>query len=1136
MKKIILLVFLLFILFVYADQLEDVEVLRTITDSADTTIDGTSGSNNEHLLVGGWNTTNQNNLFNYSNIQAQSGTLGIKGGSAGGGRVDYLLGDCFNLTIEIYSSNNTAGSRATIALYHDTVSIARLGIDNNTASQAGEKNYTFATVGSFNITNNTRSDSGWTKMHFIVRGTNGTNITGYINDSLIFNDSRPIDKCINTIRLDTDTNVAGGPNFWDDLTINITGGPVDLPDLTPPTNSTWNVTSNNTIGNTSVWNVGDTINVSSNLLTGTFVTNENANCSTSRSDENYTTMVANNSEYKLSTTEVTSHSFTLLPNLTVDTTQCIYASCINSDATENNVSMSGCLNVNYNETGLTLFLNLLNDSRKYELNSIARLQAVSQGEVCIDIDAPGLGINVSCNEGSTIFDFNITTLRRANTTVGATENLRNTTLITVVMDNRTEMEAVQFNMTANGTVRNLNVSYGNETIYFRGNFSDFHVIQNDFIHNSIYKFTVNLTYAKAGSQIIFTNTTGSTQNLTFDVSGFDVDAGNELDHNEKFNNTFTHNWTFTDNVTAPGVFDDFDNNNTLWSMNKIAGSSPGFGDLSYKSGNLHLVASAHHSNVGPQSFEFLESSAIANFHNTSIIQLLYHWQQDAGSCSVSGKARFSNINIQVYDGTSTVLLKNYFKDHKNTAGFTSERAGHNLTLIRNDSTSWEVFINGTTEGVKDLSSLDFTQRLRFRFFLDATHTCGDGGGTGLPSNATLILEEIKWGGAMLNRSTNGRYDPEGNITGTMINIPDNIIRATLDASWHEPPDTDATFYMSSVCNITNRTFEKVDPGILHIFDTVGSNICWKAFLNSTVNTSSPIVRSVSINIVNASASNISIDYNSDGIIDWNFPDVLDGSNSPKKVNISEPDIIGLVPIKITVGDAGQVQINNFVNNASVNPVVLNKSRFETCTQCEINYTFDGDTFNVSDIQFDFLGSLNYTATAHDASTSAIHKILVKFSPYNISLPILQVYDVLARTNNSKNITPVRQTNSTPIFNISNLGYDEPLDIYVKSNETIDSCLNVTFSNTTAKVDGFVYNETYERILSNITINPDKDNSRSIWQFIDLSGCSDRFLLPYFYFTSICSECYFDAAHLEFFGPPINLYSHSFHSFIPRNNS
>ena len=117
---------------------------------------------------------------------------------------------------------------------------------------------------------------------------------------------------------------------------------------TPPTNSSWNVTSANVQGNSSLWNTGDTVNITSNLLSWTVTTDVNSNMSCSNKNYNYTTMVAYNISSKSSTTATQSHADTAYFDIPLNAS-CMYCAFITSNTgLEETNSSSGCLSVQFN--------------------------------------------------------------------------------------------------------------------------------------------------------------------------------------------------------------------------------------------------------------------------------------------------------------------------------------------------------------------------------------------------------------------------------------------------------------------------------------------------------------------------------------------------------------------------------------------------------------------------------------------------------------------------------------------------------------------------------------------------------------------------------------------------------------------
>lgn len=169
--------------------------------------------------------------------------------------------------------------------------------------------------------------------------TNGDNVDGQIDNLIVWNASPTTDNI----------------QAWVDEAYN--GGAGRNPLIADVlTNSSWNVTSANVIGNRTEWNAGGVVNVSSDLLSFTFTASANSNASCSLNNNvNYTTMIAIDTDYKLATTDTTEHAYTLADTLILGENT-MYCSMIASDGTlELPLSSSGALTINYLDIVLPTF-------------------------------------------------------------------------------------------------------------------------------------------------------------------------------------------------------------------------------------------------------------------------------------------------------------------------------------------------------------------------------------------------------------------------------------------------------------------------------------------------------------------------------------------------------------------------------------------------------------------------------------------------------------------------------------------------------------------------------------------------------------------------------------------------------------
>ncbi len=824
---------------------------------------------------------------------------------------------------------------------------------------------------------------------------------------------------------------------------------------------------------------------------------------------------------------------------------------------------------------VTLFLNGQNNSRKYEYLSLVNISAnctprlAGNCQVELDLYADGYKYNNTAGNNWINLTFNTSPLRIRNWTHGArTHTIISSGTLNITSDNKTTIELVSFNVSSAGTTTNLNISYYGKEKKYTGDLKSIYLTDNKFMSTGIYYNAINFTYLSGGSNFIYYNFSDINFpiNMTFQLSGFDLDLNNQFNKEERFNiSTLTINSTKSIDTESPlGIFDDFVNNNTRWSVTSVGVCSPILSYLTSPS-RLRITCSS-----GEGYLSYSDLAGDLRNSSTVINQLIHPPSTDY------------SFSIRATDGTSEVTLYEvsyyYSDDHIRS---------YNITLKRltEDDKTWQSSSNHTfaeiISGIRDISRLDFTKQISLRYY---------------SGKGSLDLDKIEWSGAWLNYSANnGTYKPKGNFTSNVLNVTKtNISKATLSWVDYEPAGTNILGYISSECNSTPN-FESVQNDITHTFVSNGNKPCVRFQLNSSINTTSPVVRKYTFDITPSAIENVTVDLGDDGNNEYTFTGKLNSTTSPTFVNLT-PTSNQLNTIKISSKTSGVIMLDQFKVNSSINPISLNKTYFENCYNCSINFTFSGNNLNVYDLKFDFLGSWNFTAIARYGTLKINKTIQVYYSNFNVSIPSgYGWYDVFPASKNSKNATPYTQNNNRPIWNISNFAYDESIDVYVKTNATMLACLNVTYGNesnrSSATINSFFLNTTYQKILNNISliniskvtqinesinitinrtvgnstilnysgIQPNEEsvrnnsepyyllyrnidyrinyttsnftlinisfnqsalritynhtvtipNSKGIWNWWDLYNCSQRFYIPYIYFTSICSDCYFE---------------------------
>ena len=743
----------------------------------------------------------------------------------------------------------------------------------------------------------------------------------------------------------------------------------------------------------------------------------------------------------------TNASYRLSPTLTLGT----HNWSVNFTDSYNNINGSATRVFSIqSQPSLGLFLDGLNDTRSYEFGSSPNITAncsQSSGSCQVEIDILSFDkLNVSSGNDKTEFTFNITKLRIVNFTNSSGRPgissyvLATSGILNITSDNRTVMANVSINIsnTGNLVTSNLNISYYGKVKRLKGDIETRFLKDNRFIYAGSDYIALNTTFTSSGSVFIYYNFTDIDKpiNMTFFLTGFDLDSNNQFNHREQFNSTATSigsmNETLSFGVNSSmGIFDDFKINKSIWSITSTAGSCI----LEYSgSGRLYFDDPEN----GACTISY--SDLAADLRNTSRVQILAY--------------TVARVDISATDGTSTIEIY----DHNSNVV-----AGYNNITFRMVGTTVVATSNVSSDLTTDISSLNFDNPIKIIFQTDDQ----DG--------LEAYLDEIQWSGAWLGyHKENGTYRNSGNFTSRVVNwTQNNVSKATLTANLYNTGNTSVISYLSNTCNATNPTFTSVTLGITHTFPTTGNAVCARFSLNSTSNLTSPVVRTYTVNIVKTSLENITVDLNNDGLNEVTITGRLNSTTSPYIVNLT-PVRSQLNTIKIATKTAGLLQIDRFRVNSSASPIVLDNATFENCFNCSINFTFSGDSLTVNDLQFDFFGSWNYTVVAKGAGLRIEKLIQVFYSNFNLSHPrYYPYYDVFPKSKNQTNVTPYLQSDLAPIWNITNLAYDRNINIYVKTNETMNACINVTYSNNSNRsytpALNFILNTSYQNISRNITL-------------------------------------------------------------------
>lgn len=797
-----------------------------------------------------------------------------------------------------------------------------------------------------------------------------------------------------------------------------------------PVLSNYNVTSNNVFGNSTVWNNNLTVNITSNLLSFTLNTSINSNCSAVLdSNQNYSTAIANNSNYKFATTNTISHAYTVFDNISVGN-HCLYVHCVDSTNANADTS-SGCLNVTRFNSTINLSMNNFTKDIKVEIGSLINISSnmLYIGDVCINFNHPSYGINYSCNSTFTSFIANISYFRN-----------------TVFNDSSTSK-----NLSFTG---NQNLSFG--------------ITAN--AYDDIVDLKVNFT--------TITNTT--------DVSGLLV----------YINNTLSNNISL---VSASSINQFYDGTT--------------FKDVGLNSEELRLVS----------YFYLPKLSTITNakidINGTSTLPTQYGLPNSSYLPYVVIKAlsltesAFNINDCKIKSFVDDASGNTYWVvwDNVSTDSYEVKRAKVYNTIFFSGATS-------TMNSVSVLATTDATDVGYKAYVMTAWVSTTSSGTTTYISNFTVNSSSktsVWFDGYAQYTYGKGFMGIDNQIFDTPDVSPYSNSTLNTDQSSYELYNTsgikvEARTTSASVGYATITAFYLTTLNIGQLINTVTyvntfgcpSSHCGSSYQDISTTYSLP---ALSYWQENYSTTNPYLIVGTlDGHKDWNYTGVYTGLNTTNNFNDSinnylvtcteDDDGYCFVPIYMYSLYDGGIRLQNIILNVTIdnNPITLNHTLIQNYLTDKSGFvnvpiTIHSNTagiLNVNDIKFDYLGgNKTYTITAHDTSyvLNQSYNITYYFTKWNYTLPNnIDYIEFLPKSQTSKNVTPFKQTNTTPIMNITMKNYGGPGNFSIYLNESF-SCINISYN-----FNGDMSQKTLWINSSwiNIKNNMNSSDNFGIWLYLD----------------------------------------------------
>lgn len=899
--------------------------------------------------------------------------------------------------------------------------------------------------------------------------------------------------------------------------------------------------------------------VNNNNVKVNFMTETASQCRISTSALNYTQMNNSNncSRYASNTSFYCNTS--LFPTYN---TYNFYVACLSdsgnySDYTTSSSNYFTAMFKSEPDLMLSGFRQNVNAEFKSDIN-ISTEPVSSSYTVCIDINHPAYGVNVSCSSGNQSYIFNPTYFDLTTFQSGTSINLTSNGSVSFSINNRTNISKTTFNINAHNTsylIENLTLSYGNYTRVYYGTLNGTNVSDNRFIYNNDNITYADLIYASSGYQTIYYNIVdGNSKTISFQLWG--ENAGSNFSVTDDLYNYslsyISNTSTNTTNVSLFNtVYDDFNTykDNTYKSCttatvhhseaSESASCTEYYDSINGRDssyGAIQVTSASYSTNSATSTSKIIvDTTSIEKYKKTIITPkalLNYTYNRYLGNPGDTGTASTSCTTSVILSNTPTGVSIYSIPGTTNSSSYSPGcRVGTITTygscvdngvvqLVRNEpynssAYTFDVTVNGVNYG--NTTSMVGPIYVGVYSSIYAQHgftaDCGD---NLLGYINYSGIDNINFSGISNGYIVNNTFQTISSVESTTVyESVNNIPSALLITRENKPTGCTITYQTS---NNNGTTYETTYSNILHTYLTTGKSLKWRANISCS-STAVASILEAKLTTISGSVTNITIDLLGDGTIEYSYNNTLNSTNSPQNVSFTSTQVgnqTGNYGIRVTAGTYGVIKVNNSNIVSSINPVTINTNQIQTCSNCTFNLSNVGLGITVSNLSVYYTGgNKTYTIIAHNTSytNNITYNVTFYTSDYSWNLPSKLTYvDFYPRTVTSKNVTPYGQTNAIPIFNFTTNNFDSyPYNFSIYLNAT-NSCVNLTASNSSSKSTGAMLNSSWVRIQNNIV---DGTNPK-VWLWADLACTSATWKVwdPVWYFKACCSECQICTERLE----------------------
>ena len=368
------------------------------------------------------------------------------------------------------------------------------------------------------------------------------------------------------------------------------------------------------------------------------------------------------------------------------------------------------------------------------------------------------------------------------------------------------------------------------------------------------------------------------------------------------------------------------------------------------------------------------------------------------------------------------------------------------------------------------------------------------------------------------------------ISESILDAGGDIASATLNTAAVDLDGISAIELFMSADDGDN--WESVSDGVEHSFSNAGTNLRYKINMNITEKgylNNTPILLYVNITTAQGNPSNITFDFGDDDVIDYSINGEFNATNGTITIDLSSANLntefargpnepyehLHSVPLVIGTDSPGQLNLKFFNLTYNPNPVSLNTTWIQDylneapngLNNLFFNVESVNGTINLTDLRLDYAGgndTIEVLAHNPDYTLNVSRNITYFYSRWDYEWGPTDVdwLVFLPETPTDTDVIPYGQSDSVPIFNLTNYGYGgKNADLSILMNDSL-SCVDVYMSTNNTKPSSSLWDGLISYWSFDIDAKDDYgDNDGTVIGAIQVDGEEQDGLIAWYKFNA-----------------------------------